>query len=90
MFTFLLNSCLLLSVGGFLNLLVLILLLFFPLEFNPTQPRTFLALWLLHKWRNRGVLPISDSASEQKPRQHLQLQAREQSGDSAFTEPLME
>jgi hypothetical protein len=73
-----------------LNLLVLILLLFFPLEFNPTQPRTFLALWLLKKWQTRGVQTNLDSTSSEEL--HLkQVQLKPvQSNEAALTEPLME
>jgi hypothetical protein len=41
------------DVGGVLNLLALSFLLLFPITFEPTQPRTFLAMWLIRKWRNR-------------------------------------
>jgi hypothetical protein len=44
------------DLGGYLNLLSLVLLLLFPIRFQPTKPRTFLALWLLRKWRTRHEL----------------------------------
>jgi predicted PurR-regulated permease PerM len=42
------------DLGGYLNLLALALVLLFPLFFEPTKPRTFFAMWLLHKWQRRG------------------------------------
>jgi hypothetical protein len=46
-------SSFLADVGGALNLMSLVVLLLFPIAFEPTKPRTFLALWLISKWRLR-------------------------------------
>jgi hypothetical protein len=62
------------DLGGFLNVLAVILLFLFPLRFKPTQERIFLAHWLLLKWIHRH----DHKQAQQQPQQqqeHKPLQS---------------
>jgi hypothetical protein len=56
------------DVGGFLNLLALLLLALFPIEQKPTRPRTLFVFWLWRRWNMRHQL----HQQQQQPQQQLQ------------------
>jgi hypothetical protein len=79
---------LVLCLGGFLNLLTLALLFLFPMTFDPTQPRTFLALWLVQKYRRRKQwMAESDRDDVDLEANCVPMQLQ---GKSALITPLME
>lgn len=41
------------DVGGFLNLLTIVLLFFFPFAHKLVEPRSFLGVWLGERWKQR-------------------------------------
>jgi hypothetical protein len=64
------------DVGGFLNLLALLLLALFPIEQKPTRPRTLFVFWLWRRWTMRHQL---EQQQQQQPQQQPQ-----QSDDDAY------
>ena len=65
--------------GGFLNILSIVMFALFPVTYAITRPRSFLPVWLLLRWKQRGKAepPIAERGS-----------ANPTSGDVAIAMPL--
>jgi hypothetical protein len=63
------------DLGGYISLLTTVVVFLFPLVFQPTEPRTFLPLWMQAKWRARKerkeelkVAEAAQAAKEERKR----------------------